>query len=331
MKIKLKSQDLQDILFENTYPYNYITEDGGVIERQFNGSIIGVAGCYKEICIENIRIGYGDIALKQEVELSFESDFETVEMHFLLVGSSMVSSDTPIQELNIEANQHNIFYANGFRGKANFWGNKGYKFFEINLVPQFFSKYLPNQGTQFYQFLKNIDNQISACIDSNNYYMTPKMHFIIREIIQCPYEGVFKKMFLEAKVLELLMLQLEQISKTPYTPGSISKSNREKIYAVKDILSKNLANHTTLNHLARQVGTNEFTLKKGFKEIFGTTVFGYWNELKMERAKHMLLHEDIPINRISEKIGYKNPQHFTTAFKKKYGIVPSELKKNKAG
>ncbi len=331
MKIKLKSQDLQEVLFENDYPYNYVIEDGGIVEQQFNGSILGVDGCYREICLENIRIGYGDIALKQQMELGFESDFETVEMHFLLSGSSKIHSDSPIQQLNIESNQHNIFYANGFRGKVNVWAHKAYKFFEINLVPQFFSKYLPQQGQQFYEFLKNINNHVSACINPGNYYMTPKMHFIIREMIQCPYQGIFKKMFLEAKVIELLMLQLEQISHDKQTDLSIPKADREKIYAVKEILNKNLEQTTTLANLAKQVGTNEFTLKKGFKALFGTTVFGYWNTLKMEKAKDMLLHQDIPISQISQQIGYKNPQHFTTAFKKKYGMVPSQLKKNKAG
>jgi len=331
MKVKLHTQDLQELVFEKNYPRNYLTEDGNLIEQEYSGEVMGIHGHYREVFMENIRIGYGDMIFRPQVELGFESDFETVEMHFLLSGASTTFSQEPPQEFRFEANQHNIIYANGFRGKVNFWGNKGLKFLEINLVPSFFIKYLPDQGNQFYQFLKNINNQQTSYINAQSYSITPPMHFIIREILHCSHEGIFKKMFLEAKVMELLMLQLEQISKTSHTTRSISSSNREKIYAVKDIISKNLESHTTLNNLARQVGTNEFTLKKGFKEIFGTTVFGYWNELKMERAKHMLLHEDIPINMVSEKIGYKNPQHFTTAFKRKYGVVPSELKKNKAG
>ena len=91
-----------------------------------------------------------------------------------------------------------------------------------------------------------------------------------------------------------------------------------------------LEQHTTPANLARQAGTNEFTLKKRFKEIFGTTVFGYWNNLKMEKARHMLLHEDVPVSLVAEKTGYKNQPHFSTAFKKKYGIFPGKLKGNKA-
>jgi len=73
--------------------------------------------------------------------------------------------------------------------------------------------------------------------------------------------------------------------------------------------------------------TNEFTLKKGFKEVFGTTVFGFWNELKMQESKNLLLEHKLTVAEVSEKIGYKNPQHFSTAFKQYFGISPSRLKR----
>ncbi|WP_185287953.1 AraC family transcriptional regulator [Chryseobacterium lactis] len=89
----------------------------------------------------------------------------------------------------------------------------------------------------------------------------------------------------------------------------------------------NLNQNCSLIDLAHQVDTNEFTLKKGFKELFGTTVFNFWSDTKMEQAKKMLLEGDLNINEISELVGYKNPRHFSTAFKRKYHVIPSQLKK----
>ncbi|OJJ22574.1 hypothetical protein BKI52_07785 [marine bacterium AO1-C] len=330
MKIKLHANDFQDALLERQYPMNYVV-DGGIVEQEFSADIFGIRGSYREILMKNIRIGYGNMAMVPTMELSFETDFETVEMYFLLKGdSSMVNTETH-QTLEISPNQHNIFYTDHFRGKASHRGTKGLLFFEVNLIPDFFSQYLPDSSPEFYDFLKKMSLKENTHLNKDNYSITPQMHFVIREILQCKRQGIFKKMFLEAKVLELLMLQLEQVSSENNQQLSISAGDKEKMYAVRDFIIQNLENHTTLAHLARQVGTNEFSLKRDFKALFGTTVFGYWNELKMEKAKHLLLHEDIPINVISEKIGYKNPQHFTTAFKKKYGVVPSQLKKNKAG
>ncbi|WP_256441273.1 helix-turn-helix transcriptional regulator [Chitinophaga sp. HK235] len=71
---------------------------------------------------------------------------------------------------------------------------------------------------------------------------------------------------------------------------------------------------------------NDFKLKKGFKEMFGNTVFGYMNQVRMEKAKLLLLEGKNSIADISFTVGYKNPQHFTAAFKKHFGYLPSELK-----
>ena len=88
----------------------------------------------------------------------------------------------------------------------------------------------------------------------------------------------------------------------------------------------NLDSANSLIDLAHQVGTNEFTLKKGFKELFGTTVFAFWNDIKMEQARNLLLEQNINITEIAHIMGYKNQRNFSAAFKKKYGIVPSQLK-----
>lgn len=151
------------------------------------------------------------------------------------------------------------------------------------------------------------------------------MFQIIQDIINCERKGLFKKMFLEAKVIELLLLQLEQIYDNTIANSLIKKSEVEKIYAVRDYILDNLTQNCSLIDLAHKVGTNEFTLKKGFKELFGTTVFGFWNDAKMEEARKMLRTKELSIGEIADVIGYKNPQHFTAAFKRKYGVVPSRI------
>ncbi|WP_299466298.1 AraC family transcriptional regulator [uncultured Microscilla sp.] len=331
MKTKLYAQDLEDIVLENKYPRNYFVDsETGIVEKEFSGDLIGTKGSYREIFLENIHIGYGHLQLKNDLELVFESDFETVEMHFLLQGDTLSKDKESFYQFNFTTNQSNIIYANGFRGKAKYvYQSKSIRIFEVNLIPTFFTKYLPEASEQLYQFLKHIDTKNTTTVSQHNYQITPQMYLIIQDIIQCNRVGIFKKMFIESKIIELLMLQLEQIINCECQVCSVSKKDQEKMYAVREIIHKNIDKSTTLIDLARKVGTNEFTLKKGFKEIFGTTVFGYWNDLKMQIAKQMLLNENAPVSRVAEKIGYKNPQHFTVAFKRKYGITPGKLKQQR--
>lgn len=100
----------------------------------------------------------------------------------------------------------------------------------------------------------------------------------------------------------------------------------DKMYYAKDLILQHLKNPLSLNQLAKELNTNEFTLKKNFKTTFGTTVFGYIQDLKMNQAKQLILEKNIPINQVADIIGYKNPQHFTVAFKNHFGYVPSKLR-----
>ncbi|MEL7003017.1 MAG: AraC family transcriptional regulator [Bacteroidota bacterium] len=326
MKTRIYDKDFSELLVEADYPLSFDSEPQEVCERTYRCEEFLGNGVYHEIFFEGIHIGHGNIALAGPILMHFDSEFETVEMHFALSGNTLTKSRAFKNEMVFGTNQHNLVYADGFQGSSEWSADLNMEIFEVNLQPAFFQKYLP-KGPIFDLFSECISRKESASLSEHNYPITPNMLKIIREIIGCNRTGIFKRMFLESSVLELLMLQLEQITHHKCEVFcSTQKQHLEKLYAAKEILTNELDGNFTLNSLAQQVGTNEFTLKKGFRELFGTTVFGYWNEVKMEQAQNMLLEEQLSVAEIADKVGYKNPQHFSTAFKRKYGISPSELK-----
>jgi AraC-like DNA-binding protein len=81
-----------------------------------------------------------------------------------------------------------------------------------------------------------------------------------------------------------------------------------------------------LRSLARQFGINEFKLKKGFRELFGATVFGYIHTLKMHHARTMMEEAGASVSQAASRTGYKNANHFSAAFKKQFGMSPSALR-----
>jgi AraC-like DNA-binding protein len=327
MTTRIHTADLEELIAEANHASWFSAQDAGITERTYSNVTLLGEGSYTELFFEGIHIGYGDLALRQPTKLYIESEIETVEMHFLLDGETVTKSQETGEVVQFGANQHNIYHIRGFKGNSD-WSNKSrLRVFEVNLFPSIFDKYLPQRGAIFENLRKRLYKEEPSQLLDHNLPITPPMRQIIWEILNCRRQGVFKKMFIEAKVIELLMLQFEQISaRESDSFRHLEKSDVEKMYAVKEIILKNVSNPISLIDLARQVGTNEFTLKKGFKALFGTTVFGYWQEVKMQEAKKLLLEEPYSVSAVSERIGYKNPQHFSTAFKKFYGFSPSKLK-----
>jgi AraC-like DNA-binding protein len=74
------------------------------------------------------------------------------------------------------------------------------------------------------------------------------------------------------------------------------------------------------------VGTNECTLKNGFKTLFGTTVFGYLFNYRMKLAGQYLSDTDKTIQEIAGLVGYEYLSHFSTAFKRKFYVSPQQYR-----
>lgn len=325
MTLRLYDENLGNILMEKNDPVPYFLPDGNIQECITKLSPPYGNGFYHEISFANVHISFGNISLTNRLQLYLESDFDSVEMHFTLKGKSKAISGNFQKTVEFDSCQHNIIYAHHMEGRMEFEGPEMY-LFEINLAPEFFIKFLPEDSGLFEMFRNSINKQNSSLIKPEHNRITPVMYEILNDIVHCNRKGTFKRIYLEAKVSELLLLQLEQFFDNDFLPSSLQKKDIEKMYAVREYILNNLKSESSLTELAHLVGTNEFTLKKSFKELFGTTVFGFWNDIKMEQAKKMLLNSDLNISEISDSIGYKNPRHFSSAFKRKFNILPSKIR-----
>ncbi|WP_249664415.1 helix-turn-helix transcriptional regulator, partial [Lysinibacillus sp. D4B1_S16] len=74
-----------------------------------------------------------------------------------------------------------------------------------------------------------------------------------------------------------------------------------------------------LMELSRLIGLNDFKLKKGFKEMYGTTVFGYLREKRLEQASLLLQNGTMNVMEVANAVGCSNPSHFAEVRKEKYG------------
>ena len=107
-----------------------------------------------------------------------------------------------------------------------------------------------------------------------------------------------------------------------------TEKDKRKLIEAKELLASKLDNPPTIVELSKLVGINEYKLKKGFKELFGTTIFGFIHDSRMSLAKRLLLGTDKSAAEIAYEAGYNSPQYFSNAFKKKFGVTPNSVRKN---
>lgn len=92
----------------------------------------------------------------------------------------------------------------------------------------------------------------------------------------------------------------------------------------KELLLQDLSDPPTIAKLARAVGMNECKLKICFKKRFGTTIYALFQEERMKKAKRLL--QDYNVTETAMVLGYSNVSHFSTAFLKQFGCLPSRVR-----
>lgn len=99
------------------------------------------------------------------------------------------------------------------------------------------------------------------------------------------------------------------------------------IYMALNIINEDVSNHIKLKQLARQSGTNECTLKKGFRSLFNISIYQYLLKSRMMKAKKLLQDSSLKQKNIAYMCGYESHAGFVTAFRKYYGQTPGEYRK----
>lgn len=97
--------------------------------------------------------------------------------------------------------------------------------------------------------------------------------------------------------------------------------------AVERIITSDLSKRIPIRELAEQSEVSETSLKNYFKGVFGENISEYLLNLRIEKAKELLISTDLSILEISENIGYENQSKFSAIFKRETGYTPLAYKK----
>jgi len=153
---------------------------------------------------------------------------------------------------------------------------------------------------------------------------SPHLRLVLDQLAHVQVIPTNNRLYYTGKAFELLSFYFDRSNEQDLAncPFLLDENNVEKIRQAKKIVIDHMIDPPGLKELSRMIGLNEYQLKVGFKNIYGSSVFQFLNDYKMEYARKLLDDRLHKVNEVSEEVGYSNPSHFITAFKRKYGITP---------
>jgi len=226
----------------------------------------------------------------------------------------------------VQPRQHNMVYS---PGTANTFSNADLETetFSIQFTPETFLRFTGTEDGMLGQFSRTIKKRLPAVLARDSLLLDPPLQKAIHDILSCPFSGQMKRVFLLSKSMEILVMQTDAfLRRSHQQEGELkARADQERILFAGEYLLSRLQDPPNLSELAKKAGLNEYKLKRGFREVFGHTVFGYLTTHRLGLSRQMLLDTRKTAAEIAFELGFASPQHFNNAFKKQFGMAPKQF------
>lgn len=152
-------------------------------------------------------------------------------------------------------------------------------------------------------------------------------------LITCKVNEIFKYIIsdnielIRLRTMELLLNEMTNynlINRKKYYTRDLT----DKIERVKKLIDDRYYEDFTIKYLSERENISVSSLKTCFKDLYGNSIYAYKKQCRMEKSKQLLLKTDFKIYQIADQVGYLNPEKYTQAFKKAYGLTPTGYRKN---
>lgn len=127
-------------------------------------------------------------------------------------------------------------------------------------------------------------------------------------------------------MIERFFLHLIDKMKNPAFRIPLSQEDINRVMQIEGILTKDIFQPApSIQQLAKMVSISESKLKKDFKTMYGFPIYEYYQKARMQAAQDKLLTRKYSVKEVAMELGYANLSNFTIAFKKEFGVLPSQL------
>ena len=171
---------------------------------------------------------------------------------------------------------------------------------------------------------------LSEWLESGQFFLneplSPGMRGIIAELRLFPEGKALGRLFYHTRTMNLIYLLLEQLNRRTGAPCKTTDPlHLGQIFKAKALLLEDLAEPPTIAALANGVLMSESQLKQSFREVFGMSIYQYFQQARLEKAKELLAENKWTVKEVGYELGFTNIGHFSRLFERVYHVKPKKF------
>jgi len=276
-----------------------------------------------------------DVTPRSDVNTTVESREDCLRFVFFLSGKGRVNYDLIDQRIKRDfadglVGHSYVAFSPEVVGTTQTIAKNRFLMFSIHISPARLLDYFNGRfdlGPYEFQDIVAGSNQTGFFHTAR---ISGQMFAAIDQILNCPYSGSMRRLFIEGKAMELITYKIDQMIQTGSTKPEafpLKFDEYERIKKAAQILAGTPEAPPGLFDLAKAVGTTHTQLNIGFKKMYGTTAFGYLRQIRLEKAKHLLESGRSNVTLTAYEVGYNSIPSFSKAFSNYFGINPAACMK----
>lgn len=335
MKIKVQTLPVEEIIQDISKDLNAPIENGSGEHTIHLPKNIG-EGFIRGISFD-CGIGFITYNCKfyEDVEIHFTlSTVHPLKFIFCSAGFSGHSFQDTEKVNEIQTYQNIIVSSSGYNGHVLYF--KANEATHISSLEIIRSVFVHRSNYDFVDLDPTLKDLFRDAVSEKQFYHQGNYSIraadIMNEINTKDFSGFLRSLFLEAKALQMLVIQIAQYEDDEdqgKLPQILRQSDIQKVDYVVKRIQGDLGNNLSVEMLAKEAGTNVNKLQEGFKYVYDLTVNKYMQDIKLKAAKEMLMTSEKNISEIVTAIGLNNRSYFSKIFKEKYGVNPKYFLKTR--
>jgi AraC-like DNA-binding protein len=153
----------------------------------------------------------------------------------------------------------------------------------------------------------------------------PSLQKIVDQIVNEQIDPAFELFYRRVKAEELICRLLMELEKRDEQQlYALNTHDIQALYKVKEQMLEHLETPPVIDELAACACMSPSKLKRLFKQVFGNSIFSYYQKFRIQEAARLLKEEKLSVSDAGYRLGFTNLSHFSRVFEEHIGLKPKK-------